>query len=275
MSVVRGGQLGEATSVARDVVSEVREQNVTFMAGSIAYSAFVSLFPLLLLALLVASALGGQALADLVVEYAGSYLTPTGRQLVTDAILRAGGRTELSILGVLVLGWGVLKVFRGLDTAFSALYGTTRANDIVDQLRDGVVVLGAIALAAVATFVAGAAFALLQGIPYVGFLNPLLLLGGLILAFFPIYYVYPDRDLTPRQVLPGTVVAAVGWAALQAAFQVYVSFSSTAELYGVVGAVLLVITWLYFSALVLLLGASVNVVLARQRGSSSGSPATA
>ena len=137
------------------------------------------------------------------------------------------------------------------------------------------VVLGAIALAVAATFLASAAFALLRGIPYVGFLNPLVLVAGLTLAFFPIYYVYPDRELTALQVLPGTVFAAVGWAALQVVFQVYVSVSSTAELYGVVGAVLLVITWLYFSALLLLLGASMNVVVARHRGWVSEPRATA
>lgn len=273
MSVVNRWRLSEATSVARDVFSEVRRQNVPFMAGSIAYSAFVSLFPLLLLALLVASALGGQALADLVIRYTGSYLTPTGRELVTDAILRAGSRAELSIVGVFVLGWGVLKVFRGLDVAFSALYGTTRSNDLLDQLRDGVVVLSAIALAVAATFAASAAFALLSWVPFIGVLNPVLLVVGLTLAFFPIYYVYPDRSLAPRQVLPGTVFAAVGWAVLQAVFQVYVSISSTAELYGFVGAVLLVITWLYFSAFVLLLGATINVTLSRHRGRVPESPA--
>ena len=273
MSVVRGWHLEEATSVARDVLSAFREHDVPFMAGSIAYAAFVSLFPLLLLALLVAAAIGGQALADLVIAYLGDYLTPTGRQLVTDAILQAGGRTELSIVGVLVLGWGVLKVFRGLDTAFSALYGTGRTNGLADQLRDGVIVLGAIALAVAAMFLAGAAFALLQWIPFVGILNPLLLVVGLTLAFFPIYYVYPDRSLTPRQVLPGTVFAAVGWAALQAMFQVYVSFSSTSELYGMIGGVLLIVTWLYFSALILLLGATLNVTLARHRSRAPESPA--
>jgi len=267
MSFTHPGRLRSATSVVRDVVAEVREQNVPFMAGSIAYSAFVSLFPLLLLALLVASAVGGRALADYVVANTGDYLTPTGRELLTDTILRAGARLEVSILGLLVLGWGVLKVFRGLDTAFSTLYESRRSNDFTDQLRDGLVVLGTIALAVAAMVAAGAVFATFEGIPYVRYLNPLFLVAGLTVVFFPVYYVYPDRDLSARQVLPGTVVAAVGWAVLQAVFQVYVSISQTAEIYGVVGGVLLLITWLYFAALVLLLGATVNVVLARRRES--------
>ena len=269
MSFAHGGRIRRATSVARDVVSEVRERNVPFMAGAIAYSAFVSLFPLLLLALLVASAVGGRALADYVVAQTGNYLTPTGRELVTDTILRAGARVEVSIIGLLVLGWGVLKVFRGLDTAFSTLYGSRRNNDFTDQLRDGLVVLGTITIAVAAMFAAGTVFALFERLPYVRYLNPLLLVVGLAIVFFPVYYVYPDRDLSPRQVLPGTIVAAVGWAALQALFQVYVSISATAEVYGVIGGVLLLITWLYFAALVLLLGATVNVVLARRRGSSA------
>lgn len=275
MSHAHPGRLRSATSVARDVISEFRERNVPFMAGSIAYAAFVSLFPLLLLALLVASAVGGRALADYVIANTGSYLTPTGREIVTDAILRAGARVEVSILGVLVLGWGVLKVFRGLDTAFSTLYGSRRDNGFLDQLLDGVIVLGAIAVAAAAMVAAGAVFALVEGLPYARYLNPVLLVVGLTVVFFPIYYVYPDRDISAWQVLPGTVFAAVGWAVLQAVFQVYVTVSQTAEVYGVIGGVLLIVTWLYFAALVLLLGATLNVVIDRRRDPRRSGPSAA
>lgn len=261
MSVVRFPRIGGVTAIARDVLSEARERNVPFMAGSVAYSAFVSLLPLLLLTLLVASAVGGRALADYVIANTGNYLTPAGQRVVSDAILRSGARTEVSILGLFVLGWGVLKVFRSLDTAFSALYGTGESN----SLRDGVVVLGAIALAVAAMVVAGLAFAALEDVPYLRYINPLLLVVGLAVALLPIYYVYPDRNLGLWSVLPGTVLAAAGWAALQALFRVYVSFSSATELYGVIGGVLLLVTWLYFAALVLLLGATVNVVLRRRR----------
>lgn len=67
--------------------------------------------------------------------------------------------------------------------------------------------------------------------------------------------------MTLRKALPGAAVAAVGWTLLQALFQVYVSMTSGAQLYGVLGGVILLITWLYFGSVVVLLGAATNVVL--------------
>jgi len=37
-----------------------------------------------------------------------------------------------------------LKIFRGLDTAFSEIYASTEENSLVDQLQDGAVVFGTI-----------------------------------------------------------------------------------------------------------------------------------
>jgi len=82
------------------------------------------------------------------------------------------------------------------------------------------------------------------------------------------YYRFPDADLGWKDVLPGTLFAALGWAALQAIFQVYLVFrSGGAESF--FGGVLVVVTWLYFSGLVLLLGAVLNAVIG---GHSSGAP---
>jgi len=110
-------------------------------------------------------------------------------------------------------------------------------------------------------------------VPFVEVANLVGLVLALVVAFFPIYYVFPDTSVTAREVLPGVVIAAVGWALLQGLFQLYASVSSLADLYGALGAVLLFIFWLYFGSLILLVGATVNVVLAnRDTPPAHGSP---
>lgn len=262
MSLSVGGGVNRATSVLRAIFTEFRNEKISFMAGSIAYSAFVSLLPLLLLALLVATAVGGQALADNILGLTRQYLTPAAQELVTDALTQAAAqRAGFSILGFVVLLWSVLKVFRGLDVAFSSLYHTPKKNSIVDQVKDGLIVLGGIGIGVIAMVGAGVVVALLPEIPYIGVVSSLILLVALTIAFLPIYYVFPDVDVSVGDVLPGTIFAAVGWTLLQRLFQIYTTFSSTNEVYGVIGAVILLITWMYFAALVLLLGAAINVVL--------------
>ena len=255
----------------RKVLDEFRAENVTFMAGSIAYQAFVSLLPLLVLVLLAVSTVGDEQVAAQVTSLTQSFLPRAARTLLGNALDESSGTTGASVIGVVTLLWGSLKIFRGLDTAFSDIYDTEAENSFVDQLIDGLVVFVTVGLAIAAAGVATTVFALFEWIPFIGLLSPLLLVISLTIAFFPIYYLFPDMDVSPRETLPGVAVAAVGWTLLQALFQVYVSFSSKTSAYGILGAILLLLTWLYFAGLVLLLGAVVNAVIAGRVGDEAAS----
>ena len=251
---------GETTAVLRTVVERVREQNLTFLAGSLAYNAFVSLIPLLLLLLLAVGSVGNEMVAARVSGLTEAYLTAGAQTEIRAAVDNAGGEVGLSVTGVLVLLWGALKLFRGLDTAFAEVYATEYDSSLFKQFRDGLVALVALGLSLVALTLAGAAFAYLR-IPLLHVLNPLFLLAGLSLAFLPLYYVFPDVEMTVREALPGAVVAAGGWAILEVGFQVYAANAGRYEAYGVIGGVLLLLTWLYFGGFVLLVGAAVNAVI--------------
>jgi len=255
-------RLRRVLAVVIAVVRVVDRKNITFMAGSIAYNAFVSLLPLLLILFLLIAAVGNDPLALYVVELTEQYLTPNAQLLLASALTDKTGKAGLSVISVVTLLWGSLKIFRGLDTAFAELYGSPGESSLVDQIRDGFVVLFAVLFAILAASAAGAVFALFPQAPHIGLLNPVLLVAGLSLAFFPMYYVFPDADVTVSEVVPGTVVAAVGWALLEALFQVYAAAASTYQVYGTIGAVFLLLVWLYFGGLVLMVGAAVNVVLA-------------
>jgi membrane protein len=252
---------GRARGVLRAVFREVRSENVTFMAGSIAYHAFLSLLPFLLLVLVVVSRLGDEQLARTVVNAMAGYLSPETVDVLVDAALNATGDGRLSVVGVVVLVWGALRIFRGLDTAFSDIYESEHENTFLDQVRDGVVVFGAIGLALFLVSLADALVAIPSFGPADAVVRPFLSVLTLTVAFLPMYYIFPDEVVSVREVVPGALVAATGWTLLSLGFQFYVGATSASS-YGIVGAVILLITWLYFGGLVLLVGASVNAVLA-------------
>lgn len=247
---------------ARSFLDTFRSAHVPFLAGSIAYAAFISLLPVLVLATQVAGILGGEAFVETVVGLTEAYLSPTGQDLLANSLREATAQAGLSALSVGVLLWASLRLFRALDLAFSLLYGTAESSDLADRLFDGAVVMTAMALALCGTVLAAVLYALVPAVPYPNVVDKLLLVAYLTAVLLPVYYVFPDRDLSIGEVLPGTVVAAVGWTLLETGFQVYVSLSNSAELYGVIGGVILLVTWLYFGALTVLLGATVNVALA-------------
>jgi len=262
--VTRSGAYGFGKRVAADFSNK----NVTFMAAGLAYHAFVSLAPMLLLLFLVLTTVG-TGLEERIANIAGQWLPGPIADTVTRLLRGNANGTGASIIGLVVLVWGTLKIFRGLDTAFSEIYETVDTNSLLDKFRDGVVVLTALVVALVAmvgsSIVLGG---LAAQIPYSQWLTPFVLIAGLVVAFYPIYYVFPDTDVGVSDVLPGVVVAAVGWAALQGLFQLYVSFAEPSS-GSVFGGVIVVVTYLYFSAMVLLLGAVINAV---SGGHSVGEP---
>jgi membrane protein len=260
----------EVKSDLLTIYGEFKEREVSFMAGSVAYNAFTSLIPLLVLSFILAAVVGGEQLANRMTNTLGQFLTPQATEMIGAIVENASEQTGLSILGLAILLWSALKLFRTLDVAFSDIYGTVGEDGIIDQLRDAILVLGAIVLAVAIAAAASIAFAVLN-VPFIGLLNPILLIVGLTVAFFPMYYFFPDADWEPRDALPGAFVAALGWTLLQVVFQIYVAASAEKmAVYGAIGVVLLIVTWLYFGSLVILLGAIVNAVLADETPEETG-----
>lgn len=254
----------EVRRIARETWREVRDENVTFMAGSIAYYAFVSILPLLVFALVVLAAVDNAAFTARLSALTESFLTPYARDLLTESLDAAAAQTGTSVIGVVTVLWGMTRIFRGLDVAFSEIYSSHPDNSLVATFENGIVVFLALGVALTAFVVAGS---IAPNVPFQSVVNPLLLVVGLAIAFVPIYYVFPDVDLTVWEILPGVLFAALGWTALEAVFQGYVSYATRYEtIYGTLGSAFLLLIWLYFSGLVLLVGGVLNAVLAGRTG---------
>lgn len=249
-----------AVGFGHTVLREARARDVPFMAGSIAYQTFVSLVPLLVLAFLLVALVDDETLARRMLAVAGATLPETGTELLASAVT---GRTEgagASLIGVVTLVWGALRLFRGLDTAFSEIYGTRGEDSLLDQFWDGLVVLVALGGALLAAVGATVAFAIPSS--PLGLAEPVVLVVGLAGAFLPMYWRFPDVSVSLRATVPGAVVAAAGWALLQVLFELYVGYASATSAGGTLGAVLLLLVWLYLGSLCLLGGAVVNAVAA-------------
>jgi len=259
-----------AFGTARRVVDVAIDRQVTFLAAAIAYYAFVSLIPALLLLVVVATAVFGEVIAGELVAAAGDFLTPAGEEAVAGAIYSAGGRTGAGVLGVGVLLWSTLKVFRALDTAFAELYGVSEPPDFVKQVTDAGSVVLAVGVGVGVMVVVGAFVASADRVPVVEAASILALPGFLAVVFLPMYYLLPEPPIGIREALPGAAFAAVGWTLLQAGFQLYAASAGQYQVYGVIGGVLLLVTWLYLAATVVVIGGVVNVVLA-ERGA-GGAP---
>lgn len=251
----------ELTDTVRSVVRRGRDEEVSFLAASIAFYAFFSVVPLIILALAVVSLVGGEAFEESVVTLIGTYLSAEGETVVAEALTSPAGRLGASVVGLVALTWSALKVFRAIDLAFDRIYKADTATSIPRQVANGSVVLTAIAAGVVLMGGVRLVFTRLE-LPYSSAVGWLVMVAGLGAALLPVYYIMPPRRVSVRHVLPGTATAVVGWLLLQALFGVYATAAARYQAYGFLGAVLLFLLWLYFGATVLLVGAVVNVVVA-------------
>lgn len=86
---------------------------------------------------------------------------------------------------------------------------------------------------------------------------------GLIATALGLVYRFGSSDWKPtRPVTFGAIVAAISWAGLSSLFRLYVAnFAYYNKIYGAVGAVIVLMLWLYMSCLVMLLGAQLNATI--------------
>jgi membrane protein len=90
--------------------------------------------------------------------------------------------------------------------------------------------------------------------------------GGILLLNSAVYWLGPNRK--PRNwkwLTPGSIVAGLIWLAASALFSLYTSFSSSYDrTYGSLAGAIILLLWLYYSAVALLLGAELNAELERR-----------
>lgn len=243
----------------------MQARQLPFLAAAIAYYAFLSVVPLLIVALAVATAVAGEALAADLIESLDQFLTPEAAELLESTLVEAPGRGSVTLVGVVVLAWGSLRVFRGLDIAFSQAYGTKVHKPLPEQIRDALLVVLAVGIAIAAT-AAGSFLLSLAPVGLAALGSSVGLLVVLPVVFFPLYYVFPAEDVTVREAVPGAVFAGVSWTLLGTIFGIYASQAGSFQLYGVLGGVLLLLVWFYFAGLVLVVGAVLNALMAGRLG---------
>jgi len=85
--------------------------------------------------------------------------------------------------------------------------------------------------------------------------------AGLFVVFYPMYYIFPDTDVSPLEVVPGVAFAAIGLTVAQVLFTAFKSGSTGGN---IIASILVLLSWLYIIGLVILLGAAINAVLSNR-----------
>lgn len=254
---------------ALDVHERVGEINGGFAASAITVTIFLSIFPLLLVAISVVGFInaGNDDLAADVIDKLG--LTGQGAQTMTDALQKASdSRQAASIIGLLGLAWAGSAVAVALQAGVR-LPWQERSNGIKDRLL-GMAWLLALALGfTLLVFLSGVLRYLPDWAPapVATLLSILFSVAIATLVFVFMFWGLGSRRVPWRDLVPGAIVAAVGFEVLALVGTVYVPqlIGRSSALYGSIGVVFALLAWLALFARLLVYSSTLNAVLYEAR----------
>jgi len=253
------------------VVRKYGDDRGGFLAALIAYYGFLSIFPLMLvLVTVLGMVLSGNPSLQKSIENSALQQFPVIGPQLKENVDAISGNTVVLVIGIVGSLWGGLGVMAATQNAFDEAWGVPlpkRSNFFISKLRSVamLVVLGAFLVAS--TFLVGWASALNAPgwvTALLGVLAPFVLNLGLYMVAF---WVLTARDVEWRDILPGAIVGAVGWTALQifGGFLVQRQVRNATQLYGVFGLVIGTLFWIYLGAQLTMYSAELNVVLKRRQ----------
>ena len=240
------------------IVHVLRDRQLTLAAAGVAYHAFNALLPVLVLAVLAASR--SDLVAD-ATELLGNRAGAGGAEVavVASAIRESEGFWQLVALAGGVATWSAFQLGRAIASVFAVVYGDVE-HSLLERTADVVVVFLTWVVALGFALVLSVLLVAVRPVLAVAVVWPVVLFAGLLAAFLPLYLVFPP-DVSLREALPGAALAAGVWTGSGLVLSAYASQATSVQFFGVVGVVLLVLTWLYLGSLALVAGAATNAVL--------------
>ena len=270
-------------AIFRRAISETLDDSMPMIASAVAYSSFFAIPSVLLLVVGVFTLLAQPETVQDLMDRFSTFMPAEAAELLGDSLERLGERPTTGVL-VTVVGF-VLALWASTSAMTTYMAAVGIAYDREDRrsfVRKRLVALVLVVAIGAAVLLVG--LFLVFGPHVESYLGdvldleratswiwwtaqwPLLVLG-LLVAFSIVRYLGPDVEHRRwRLVTPGAVVAVVGWLVASGGFAVYASlFGSYNKAWGSLSAVIVTLTWLWLTALALLVGAEVDAELERER----------
>jgi membrane protein len=265
--------------------------DVTDLAAALAYYSFLAIPAILLVTVGLFSLFAGPDAITTLIDKLATIVPSQTTQLLDDSLRRMnenkGGSLVLTVVGFILALWTTTGAMTAFIRAINNAYGQKENRGFLRQRLVAVQMVVALAVAFLLIFGLlvlgpalsnwiGSALDIESVIGWVWWIAqwPILIVG-LLAAFATVLYLAPNVDHPRWQfVTPGSVFALLVWLIASGLFALYTSmFSSYNKTWGSLAAVIVMLTWLWLTAIALLLGAEINAEAERSRELRQGKPA--
>jgi membrane protein len=271
----------------RAAVAEFQRDDALGLAAQLAFYLILALFPFLLVLVSLMGTFSSPELADQVLGYFRE-VTPQQVYEIIDSYLHdiiAGNRPApgLFSVGLIIALWSASGAFAALINALNKAYDVEetrpfwKVRGIALLMTLGLsvmIIIGVLLLVAGPLIGRGLADLLGLGEVFTLVWNVVQWPVALFLMVFTVallYYFAPDAGQPFRWITPGGLIGVLLWVLASVIFRFYVSnFGSYDATYGSIGAVIVLLLYLYISSLTILFGAELNATLVRLKEEISG-----
>jgi membrane protein len=251
------------------IVKKFGEDEGGSMVSLIAYRAFFSLFPLLLLMITILGYVlaGNDGLREEVVNGTLSQFPIIGNQLKGGELNGSGVALAIGIVGSVLAGIGVILE---TESTFNRCWGVPKAAEkgfVGSRLRAVLLLVVLGGLAVVSTVIGGLAAGGADFLGAGGKVAGILVATVLnLFVFGAVFRLLTTDTVATRALIPGVVVATIGWEILQLIGGWYISHEvkNASAVYGTFALVIGLLAWIHLGAMFVVLGAETNVVRTRK-----------
>jgi len=268
-------------------VSRFLDDDGTTMAAALAYYTTFSIAPLLLIVISIVGLVFGRQLVQHRIQVQIQGLIGPGAAGQVGAMLNNAGQHSSgglvgAILGLIALLAGATGAFTQLQSSLNRIWQVQpdpQSGGIRNFALQRILSLGmilAIAFLLLVSLALNAALSIfgrvVSGYLPSGFSQPLLMAISLVVSlviitalFAAMFKVLPDAQIRWRDVWIGAATTAVLFMIGEYLISLYLGRSGTASAYGAAGSFVVIVLWIYYSAVIFLFGAELTAVWAKAR----------
>lgn len=261
------------------------EDKLTKLSASLAYYTVFSIGPLLMVVIFIAGIiLGQEAAAGTVYEEIKGFVGAESAAQINEILknVSLSGKAGMAlVIGIIVLLVGATTVFGELQDSMNGIWGLKPRPKagILKLLKDRILSFGLIASLGFILLVSLGATALVEGVgkrlearfPDVAvavfyIINLILNIGVATCLFAIIFKVLPDAHIKWKDIWPGAIATSLLFLIGKFAISFYISTSDIGSTYGAAGSLVILLVWVYYSAIILYFGAEFTKAYAMNRG---------
>jgi membrane protein len=271
--------------LAKATFKEFKDDDVTEVSAAVAYHTIFAIPPMIVFLISLAALLNrvtdvpvAERLTEIINERAPADIQEILLSLVENAVAQVSGGAAITgiLLSAAIALWSGSNGIGAFVKAFNRAYDVDETRGFIKAklVNLGLTVLvSVLVIAAVALFVfgenigqwiadqagLGGAFEIFWRI-MTWVLAPIFIMFVLAL----LYYLGPNIEQSFRWISPGSVVATLLWIAIVIGFSIYLSFANPGSAYGTLGSIIVLLFFLYLTAIAFVTGAEVNAVIGRR-----------